>query len=116
MKNSGESEAKLKEYFEKFMKENPSLGSENLDKVKEDEKEKAKVVVDTKIEAAFERLRNDNLYIWKQSLSLAQEEFNQKGVGETMNFLPKTLLDKTDLKRTINSLILDEDAKPKAIL
>ena len=33
-----------------------------------------------------------------------------------MNFLPKTLLDKGDLKRTINSLMLEDDAKPKAIL
>lgn len=33
-----------------------------------------------------------------------------------MNFLPKTLLDKGDLKRTINSLMLEDDSKPKAIL
>ncbi len=33
-----------------------------------------------------------------------------------MNFLPKTLLDKNDLKRTINSLMLEEDAMPKPIL
>ncbi len=33
-----------------------------------------------------------------------------------MNFLPKTLMDKGDLKRTINSLILEDDAQPKAVL
>jgi len=30
-----------------------------------------------------------------------------------MNFLPKLLLDKDDLKRTINSLILEDDSIPK---
>lgn len=29
-----------------------------------------------------------------------------------MNFLPKTLLDRQDLKRTVNSLILEENAAP----
>jgi len=56
------------------------------------------------------------LYIWKQSLALAQEEFNQKGVGQTMNFLPKVLLDKSDLKRTINSLIFEDDDAPRPAL
>lgn len=31
--------------------------------------------MDNKVEAAFERLRNDNLFIWKQSLELAEKEF-----------------------------------------
>jgi hypothetical protein len=33
-----------------------------------------------------------------------------------MNFLPKTLMDKGDLKRTINSLMLEEEAIPKPTL
>lgn len=33
-----------------------------------------------------------------------------------MNFLPKILLDKEDLKRTVNSLMLEEDAIPKPSL
>jgi hypothetical protein len=33
-----------------------------------------------------------------------------------MNFLPKTILDKGELKRTINSLMLEDDAMPKATL
>ena len=37
--------------------------------------------MDQKVEAAFERLRNDNQYIWKQSIQLAEKEFNEKGVG-----------------------------------
>ena len=62
-----------------------------------------------KIEAAFEKMRNDNMYIWKQSIQLAEQEFSEKGVGRTMNFLPKILLDKADMKRTINTLILEEE-------
>ncbi len=33
-----------------------------------------------------------------------------------MNFLPKTILDKNDLKRTVNSLMLEENAMPKPLL
>ena len=33
-----------------------------------------------------------------------------------MNFLPKLLLDKQDLKRTINSLMLEEEALPKPVV
>jgi hypothetical protein len=33
-----------------------------------------------------------------------------------MNFLPKTLMDRNDLKRTVNSLILEETAIPKPLL
>lgn len=72
--------------------------------------------MDTKIQDAFEKLRSDNLYIWKQSIELAEKEFNTKGVGQTMNFLPKTILDRNDLKRTVNSLMLEETAMPKPLL
>jgi len=33
-----------------------------------------------------------------------------------MNFLPKTILDRNDLKRTVNSLILEETTMPKPLL
>jgi hypothetical protein len=33
-----------------------------------------------------------------------------------MNFLPKILLDKADLKRTINTLMLEDEEKPKPII
>ena len=72
--------------------------------------------IDLKIEAAVEKLRNDNMYIWKQSIQLAEQEFSKKGVSETMNFLPKLLLDKTDLKRTINTLIMEEEQKPRPLI
>lgn len=44
---------------------------------------------------------------------MAQKEFTEKGVGQTMNMLPKTILDRGDLKRTVNSLIMEENAVPK---
>ena len=74
--------------------------------------------MDSKIQNAFEKLRNDNLFIWKQSLELAQKEFTEKGVTATMNLLPKTILDRGDLKRTVNSLIMEEVAampKPEVV-
>lgn len=77
---------------------------------------KMSVTMDQKIDYAFEKLRNDNLYIWKQSIALAQEEFNEKGVAKSLNLLPKVLLDKTDLKRTVNSLIVEEESIPKPAL
>ena len=81
--------------------------------VEEARKKKLDEQVDSMIQNAFEKLRNDNLYIWKQSLELAQKEFTEKGVGQTMNMLPKTILDRGDLKRTVNSLIIEENAVPK---
>lgn len=33
-----------------------------------------------------------------------------------MHFLPKTILDKNDLKKSINSLMLEEETLPKATL
>jgi len=94
--------------FQKFMQESPSNPEiEELRKKQVDEQ------LDSKIQAAFESLRNDNLYIWKQSLELAQREFAEKGVAATMNLLPKTILDRGDLKRTVNSLILEENAVPR---
>ena len=69
--------------------------------------------LDSKIQNVFEQLRTDNLFTWKQSLELASKEFTEKGVTQTMNMLPKTLLDRNDLKRTVNSLLLEENAVPK---
>ena len=43
-------------------------------------------------------------------MELAQKEFTEKGVSQTMNLLPKTILDRGDLKRTVNSLIMEENA------
>ena len=33
-------------------------------------------LIDQKIDKAFERLRNDNLFIWKESIKLAEQEFS----------------------------------------
>jgi hypothetical protein len=72
--------------------------------------------MDAKVMNAFEKLRNDNLFIWKESIALAEKEFNQKGVGQTMNFLPKVLMDRNDLKRTVNTLLIEENTAPKPLL
>jgi hypothetical protein len=97
----------FKEKIQKFLAEGD--GATNPE-VEEARKRKVDEQVDSKIQGAFEKLRNDNLYIWKQSLELAQKEFTEKGVAATMNLLPKTILDRGDLKRTVNSLIMDESA------
>jgi hypothetical protein len=78
--------------------------------------EKQAELMDAKVHNAFEKLRGDNLYIWKQSIELAEKEFNTKGVTQTMNFLPKVLLDRNDLKRTVNSLMLEDTSVPKPVL
>ena len=101
----------FKEKIQKFLAEGD--GATNPE-VEEARKRKVDEQVDSKIQSAFEKLRNDNLYIWKQSLELAQKEFTEKGVAATMNLLPKTILDRGDLKRTVNSLIMEESvALPK---
>lgn len=105
----------FKEKIQKFLSEGD--GATNPE-VEEARKRKVDEQVDSKIQGAFEKLRNDNLYIWKQSLELAQKEFTEKGVAATMNLLPKTILDRGDLKRTVNSLIMDESAalpKPELV-
>ncbi len=56
----------IKEKFEKFLKD-----SNNSKEVEEQRKKKVDEVIDSKIQNAFEQLRNDNLYIWKQSLQIA---------------------------------------------
>mmetsp|Transcript_2287 Transcript_2287/g.2230 ORF Transcript_2287/g.2230 Transcript_2287/m.2230 type:complete len:208 (+) Transcript_2287:2274-2897(+) len=106
----------LKEKFDQFLKGTTDLKVDQSPEDKEQQANKMKEIADAKVEEAFERLRNDNLYIWKESIKLAEEEFNLKGVGETMNFLPKTLLDRKDLKRTVNGLINEEELLPKPVL
>jgi len=111
--NAGQNDQLIRDKFQKFMDEHSNA-------VKEEEQkkllDKQTELMDTKVHNAFEKLRNDNLYIWKQSIELAEKEFNTRGVTQTMNFLPKTLLDRNDLKRTVNSLILEENYVPKPVL
>lgn len=109
-KASAANEEVLKEKMQNYLKDAPGGGNPALDEMK---KKQLDEVLDGKIHNAFESLRTDNLYIWKQSLELAQREFTEKGVGQTMNMLPKTILDRSDLKRTVNSLILEETTQPK---
>lgn len=65
-------------------------------------------VIDRKLDKVYERVRNDNWVIWKESIRLAEKEFNESGIKKTMDFLPKVTYDRNDLKRTINSLMHDD--------
>ena len=47
---------------------------------------------------------------------MAEKEFSEKGIAQTMNMLPKTILDKSDLKRAVNSLMLEESAIPQPLV
>lgn len=104
----------MQEKFTKFMKESPDVGPSPEEREKD--KKTSEEAMDRKIDAAFEKLRNDNQYIWKQSIALAEQEFSQKGVGESMNFLPKLLMSKEDLKRQVNTLMNEEDQAPKPLV
>jgi hypothetical protein len=109
-KASAQTDTLFKENFQKFLKDAPAGGNPELDELRKRQMDEK---LDGKIQRALETLKSDNLYIWKQSLELAQREFTEKGVGQTMNMLPKTILDRADLKRTVNSLIMEEGAQPK---
>jgi len=66
------------------------------DKLAEDEKMKDKKVatvdvVDGKIQSVYEKLKNENQMIWKDSVSLAEKQFNEKGISETIDLLPTSL-------------------------
>ena len=73
-------------------------------------------MVDAKMQQVYERLRNDNWLIWKESLRLAEHEFSEDGIKKTMNFLPKVVYDRDDLKREINSLMMQEDQTPRPVV
>ena len=86
-------------------------------KGKKDVDEDVNEMVDRKIEKVYERVRNDNWIIWKESIRLAEKEFSEGGVKKTMDFLPKVYYDKNDLKRTINTLMFDDsEQRPKPIV
>jgi hypothetical protein len=48
-------------------------------------------MVDGKILNVLEKLKNENQMIWKDSLTLAEKQFSEKGIQETMNLLPTSL-------------------------
>lgn len=72
--------------------------------------------IDSKIERVYERLRNDNWLIWKESIKLAERQFSTEGIQSTMKFLPTVVYDRDDLKRTVNSLMLEGDTMPRAVV
>lgn len=121
-------EEQLQREFESLnskVKEVQDSLEENIEKIlkeKEEEDKKLKNIdqlnelVDRKIQDVYEKMRGDNLYIWKESISLAEKEFSSKGLKETLSLLPKLPYDSADLKRTINSLIDKEDQVPPSIV
>lgn len=58
-----DSEGAMKGKFTEFIKNSPDIGPSPEERQKE--KEAIGEQMDRKVEAAFERLRNDNQYIWK---------------------------------------------------
>ena len=61
-------------------------------------------IVDGKIAAVYEKLKKDNQMVWNETISLAEKQFNEKGIQETMNLLPSSIQDKNELKNTIGVL------------
>lgn len=55
----------MQEKFQEFLKNSPEMKILQSEEEKEKEKNKLNEVLDTKIESAFERMRNDNMYLWK---------------------------------------------------
>jgi len=41
--------------------------------------------------ALLEKLKNDNQLIWKETVTLAEKQFSQKGISDTMDMMPSTL-------------------------
>jgi hypothetical protein len=74
-------------------------------------------IVDRKLDKVYERVRNDNWIIWKESIRLTEKEFSEGGIKKTMDFLPKVTYDRKDLKKTINSLMYDDaEQLPKPVI
>lgn len=74
---------------------------EEMRKKKDDAKSTGEIeeMMDRKVEHTYEKLRNDNWVIWKESIKKAEEQFSNKGIEDTMHLLPNIVYDKTDLKR-----------------
>lgn len=86
------------------------------DKKGKDDKELDEMM-DRKIDKVYERIRNDNWIIWKESIKLAEKEFNEGGIQKTIDLLPKVVYDKNDLKRQINTLMFDDaEQMPRPVL
>ena len=91
-------------------------GSSSSWKKGEGEKE-LNEMLDRKIDKVYERVRNDNWIIWKESIRLAEKEFSETGIKKTIDLLPKVVYDRDDLKKTINMLNFDDaEQMPKPVI
>lgn len=61
-------------------------------------------IVDGKITAVYEKLKKDNQMVWNETISLAEKQFNEKGIQETMDLLPSSIQGKNELRNTIGVL------------
>lgn len=99
-KKQDESLVQLSETVDELVKF--KTDKEAQDDMNKDKKFATNDQVDGKIQAVLEKLKNDNQMIWKDSVSLAEKQFNEKGIQETMDLLPTSLQGVTQLKSTIN--------------
>ena len=42
--------------------------------------------------------------VWNETIALAEKQFNEKGIQETMNLLPSSIQGKNELRNTIGVL------------
>ena len=47
--------------------------------------------VDAKVQKVLESLKNNNEFIWKESLALAEQQFNSKGIEDTVSLIPRQI-------------------------
>lgn len=74
-------------------------------------------MMDRKLDKVYERVRNDNWIIWKESIRLAEKEFNEGGIKKTLDLLPKVTYDRNDLRKAINTLMPDDQIQmPKPVI
>ena len=59
-------------------------------------------MVDKKIQALLEKLKEENQVIWKGTVEKAEKIFNLQGIEETMDLMPDALQGRHQLKSTIN--------------
>lgn len=79
--------------------------------------EEVNEMMDRKLDKVYERVRNDNWIIWKESIRLAEKEFNEDGIKKTLDLLPKVTYDRNDLRKAINTLMPDDQIQmPKPVI
>jgi hypothetical protein len=68
---------------------------------------------DRKVQAALERVKNENAEGWKKSLALADQQFSKEGVKGALRLAPPTVMKMGDIKSSLNDLNAVPYANPK---